>query len=176
MNKRYVPFAVAALLITLAAGHWLARTATVAAETSVSVTGMVKFEGTAPKPTRIDMSSDPNCAKSHPSPGTTEDVVVGAGGVLENAVVYISGGLEGRNGLQPGWHSLGVRCRLRPSLLGGSAADRPYLENVSHGIHRQKQSGTFLLGQLRFGGNALLGAARPALYGQDPRSVVRGDA
>ncbi len=42
-----------------------------------SLKGTVKFEGTAPKPTRIDMSQDPLCAKAHSTPATTEEVVVG---------------------------------------------------------------------------------------------------
>src|ERR1700685_3057484 len=96
MNRKYTAFAVMAVLAALVAGHWLPRPDSVTADSSVSVTGVVKFQGAVLPPTKIDMSSDPNCAKGHPSPGTTEDIVVGANGVLENAVVYVSGGLEGR--------------------------------------------------------------------------------
>ena len=46
---------------------------------STSVSGVVKFEGTAPKPSHIDMSSDPNC-KSNSCGATTEDIVAGANG------------------------------------------------------------------------------------------------
>src|SRR5690242_10099758 len=96
MKRKYVVSSVIAFLIALVAGHWLPRAVSAAADSGSSVTGVVKFQGAALPPTKIDMSTDPNCAKSHASPGTTEDVVVGANGVLENAVVYVSAGLEGR--------------------------------------------------------------------------------
>src|SRR5580765_6302210 len=95
MKKKYGVSAVIALLVALVAGHWLPRATAVAAD-SPSIAGVVKFQGAVLPPTKIDMSSDPNCVKAHASPGTTEDVVVGANGVLEGAVVYVSGGLEGK--------------------------------------------------------------------------------
>ena len=36
--------------------------------TGASLRGIVKFEGTMPKPKAISMSADPSCAKQHPSP------------------------------------------------------------------------------------------------------------
>jgi plastocyanin len=68
-------------------------TSTLAAESGGSLTGTVKFTGTAPKPTKIDMSFDPNCAKAHPTPAVTEEVVTGADGGLANVVVYVADGL-----------------------------------------------------------------------------------
>lgn len=68
-------------------------TSTVEAESGGSLTGTVKFTGTAPKPTKIDMSFDPNCAKAHPTPAVTEEVVTGADGGLANVVVYVADGL-----------------------------------------------------------------------------------
>ena len=67
------------------------------ADAPSSLKGTVKFEGTPPKPSRIDMSQDPLCAKAHPTPATTEDVVVGPGGGLANVVVYVSDGLTSHN-------------------------------------------------------------------------------
>src|ERR1700690_2055374 len=97
MSKKYVAFTVTAFLLALVAGRWLPHATRVSADSaSVAVTGVVKFQGAVLPPTKIDMSSDPNCLKAHPSPGTTEDVIVGANGVLENAVVYTPGGLGGR--------------------------------------------------------------------------------
>jgi Histidine kinase-, DNA gyrase B-, and HSP90-like ATPase len=62
---------------------------------STSVSGVVKFEATVPKPSHIDRSSDPNC-KSNSCGATTEDIVAGANGSLENAVVFVADGLGGR--------------------------------------------------------------------------------
>ena len=100
MKKKYIVCVVLALVVALIAGHWLPRAEAVAAD-SASVTGVVKFQGAVLPPTKIDMSSDPNCTKAHASPGTTEDVVAGENGVLESAVVYVSGGLEGRTFTPP---------------------------------------------------------------------------
>jgi plastocyanin len=55
------------------------------------ITGTVKLDGTAPHMKGIDMSKDPYCSKAHASdPAHLENVVVGAGGGLENVVLYIS--------------------------------------------------------------------------------------
>lgn len=56
------------------------------------ITGTVKFEGAAPHMKGIDMSKDPYCVKANASgPPHLETMVVGSGGGMENAVVYIDG-------------------------------------------------------------------------------------
>jgi plastocyanin len=61
-----------------------------------SVRGVVKFEGTAPKPKLISMSADPSCAKQHPAPVFAQEVVTDAKGDLQNVVVFVSEGLGDR--------------------------------------------------------------------------------
>jgi len=57
---------------------------------AATVSGLVKFEGAAPKMTNIQMSADPYCQSQHGSaPATEEDVVVGPAGELANVFVYI---------------------------------------------------------------------------------------
>lgn len=73
---------------------------TVLAQAGGSLTGTVKFEGTPPKPTKIDMSFDPNCAKAHSTPVVSEEVVTGQNGDLANVVVYVADGL-GTQTFQP---------------------------------------------------------------------------
>ena len=92
MRTKYILVAIIAAFVLSMVAHLPAGAADSAAAGSVK--GTAKFEGTALKPTRIDMSSDPNCAKAHPTPATTEDIVIGANGGLENVVVYVSDGLE----------------------------------------------------------------------------------
>jgi plastocyanin len=58
------------------------------------ITGTIKLDGTAPHQKPIDMSKEPTCAAQHPTPITTETVVAGPSGGLENVVVYISDGLS----------------------------------------------------------------------------------
>jgi plastocyanin len=61
------------------------------AATAGSVSGMVMFEGTAPRMRPINMAAEPTCARVHSTPATTEDVVVGTGGALQNIIVYLKG-------------------------------------------------------------------------------------
>jgi plastocyanin len=55
------------------------------------VTGTVKFEGAPPKMKAIDMASVASCAKLHETPATSEAVVLGDNGALQNVVVYLKG-------------------------------------------------------------------------------------
>jgi carboxypeptidase family protein len=57
-----------------------------------SISGKVTYEGTPARQKPIDMSKEPGCAAQHPTPITTETVVVGPGNALQNVVVYISAG------------------------------------------------------------------------------------
>jgi Carboxypeptidase regulatory-like domain len=57
-----------------------------------SISGKVTYEGTPARQKPIDMSKEPGCAAQHPTPITTETVVVGPGNALVNVVVYVSAG------------------------------------------------------------------------------------
>jgi hypothetical protein len=70
--------------------------APVDAATAGNVSGKVTLEGTAPAADKIQMAADPNCARLHTTPVTTEFVVVGDGGTLANVFVYVKTGLEGK--------------------------------------------------------------------------------
>jgi plastocyanin len=61
------------------------------AATAGSVAGIVKFDGTPRKMKAINMAAVPSCAKMHSSPATTEDVLVGDNGALQNVIVYLKG-------------------------------------------------------------------------------------
>jgi hypothetical protein len=56
---------------------------------NATITGMVKFEGAAPKMPAIQMSADPYCASQHQTPASDEEVVVGPAGELANVLVYV---------------------------------------------------------------------------------------
>ena len=105
-----------------------------------SLTGQVKFEGVAPKQTRIDMSADPLCAKAHPTPATTEDIVVGTDGGLANVVVYISDGLTSRNFDPPPQPAVFEQkgCQYKPHVLAMQANQKLDVVNsdeTTHNIH-----------------------------------------
>lgn len=54
-----------------------------------SITGTVKFEGTAPKPAAIKMSADPVCMSGHTGSVTSEDLVVNSNNTVKNVIVRI---------------------------------------------------------------------------------------
>ena len=59
--------------------------------TVATINGTVKFDGTAPKAAKIDMSQDPGCKGTNEA----ENVVV-TGGDLANVFVYVKDGLGSR--------------------------------------------------------------------------------
>jgi plastocyanin len=105
-----------------------------------SLKGNAKFQGTALKPTRIDMSSDPFCAKSHPTPATTEDIVIGANGGLANVIVYVSDGLGDRTFEPPQQPAVIEQkgCQYKPHVLALQANQKLDVVNsdsTTHNIH-----------------------------------------
>lgn len=66
-----------------------AAAAPVAAE-GATITGVVKFEGTAPAMPALQMAADPYCQSQHANAAAKdEEVVVGASGELANVFVYV---------------------------------------------------------------------------------------
>jgi len=110
------------------------------ADVPASVKGTVKFEGTAVKPVPIDMSQDPLCSKAHPTPATTEDIVVGTGGGLANVVVYVSDGLTSHD-FQPAQQPAVLEqkgCQYKPHVLALQANQKLDVVNsdeTTHNIH-----------------------------------------
>jgi plastocyanin len=107
---------------------------------SASVKGVVKFEGTAPKATHIDMSQDPLCAKNRSTPATSEDVVVGTDGGLANVVVYVSEGLTTHDFAPPQQPAVLEQkgCQYRPHVLAMQANQTLNIVNsdeTTHNIH-----------------------------------------
>ncbi|MGA8617765.1 MAG: hypothetical protein WB660_04505 [Candidatus Sulfotelmatobacter sp.] len=140
MKTRYVSLAVIAVFVAVTSGRWLTDVAAASADTSASasVTGVVRFEGTAPKPSRIDMSSDPNCKSS--SPAVTEDIVAGANGSLEGVVVFIADGLGDRTFQPPAQPAVLEQkgCLYRPHVVALQANQKLNVVNsdpTTHNIH-----------------------------------------
>lgn len=88
---------------------------------SASVTGSVKFAGTAPAPEKIKMDADPQCALQHTDAVMKEEVVVNANGTLKNVFVYVKQGLEGKTippGAAPFARLDQYGCAYSPRVLG----------------------------------------------------------
>src|SRR5438552_13303482 len=84
-----------------------------------TVRGKVKFEGRAPKAAPINMAADPICAKQHPTPVLTQDVVADAKGGLQNVVVFIADGLGDRTFDAPSQPAVILQkgCMYQPHVL-----------------------------------------------------------
>lgn len=109
-------------------------------DNSASLTGVVKFEGTAPKPSRIDISADANCAKAHPTPVTTEGIIVGANSGLADGIIYVSDGLGGRTFQPPQQPAVFEQkgCQYKPHVLAMQTNQKLDVVNsdaTTHNIH-----------------------------------------
>ena len=103
--------------------------------TVATINGTVKFDGTAPKPAKIDMSQDPGCK------GTNEaETLVVSGGDLTNVFVYVKDGLGNRTFDAPKDPALLDQkgCRYHPHVLGVMAGQTVEIKNddpTTHNIH-----------------------------------------
>jgi plastocyanin len=103
--------------------------------TAATVSGTVKFDGTAPKPSKIDMSQDPACKGMNEA----ENIVVG-GGDLANVFVYVKDGLGSRtfDVLKDPVVLDQQGCKYHPHVLGVMAGQTVQIKNddqTTHNIH-----------------------------------------
>jgi plastocyanin len=103
--------------------------------TVATVNGTVKFDGTAPKPKKIDMSADPACKGSN----ATEAFAV-ENGDLANVFVYVKDGLGSRTFDLPKEAVALVQsgCKYHPHVLGVMAGQNFEIKNddqTTHNIH-----------------------------------------
>ena len=100
-----------------------------------TVEGTVKFDGTAPKPSKIDMSQDPACKGTNEA----ENIVV-SGGDLANVFVYVKDGLGNRTFDVPKEAAVLDQsgCKYHPHVLGVMAGQTVDIKNddmTTHNIH-----------------------------------------
>src|SRR5262249_39415841 len=103
--------------------------------TAATVSGTVKFDGTAPKANKIDMSQDPACKGTN-----TAETVVADGGNLANVFVYVKDGLGSRTFDAPKDAVVIDQqgCRYHPHVLGVQAGQTVQIKNddqTTHNIH-----------------------------------------
>ncbi|HET6178165.1 MAG TPA: hypothetical protein VFE61_14615 [Candidatus Sulfotelmatobacter sp.] len=103
--------------------------------TVATVSGTVKFDGAAPKASKIDMSQDPGCKGANEA----ENVVV-TGGDLANVFVYVKDGLGSRTFDTPKDPVVLDQqgCRYHPHVLGVMAGQTVQIKNddpTTHNIH-----------------------------------------
>ncbi len=103
--------------------------------TVATINGTVKFDGTAPKPSKIDMSQDPACKGMNEA----ENIVV-ANGDLANVFVYVKDGLGSRTFDVPKDAVVLDQsgCKYHPHVLGVMAGQTVEIKNddqTTHNIH-----------------------------------------
>jgi len=103
--------------------------------TVATVSGTVKFDGAAPKASKIDMSQDPGCKGMNEAEG-----VVVSGGDLANVFVYVKDGLGNRTFDVPKDPVVLDQkgCQYHPHVLGVIAGQTVQIKNddpTTHNIH-----------------------------------------
>jgi Carboxypeptidase regulatory-like domain len=103
--------------------------------TAAKISGTVSFDGTAPKPSKIDMSQDPACKGNN----TSETMVVDSG-KLANVFVYVKDGMGDRSFEVPK-DSVTIDqkgCQYHPHVLGVMTNQNIEIRNdddTTHNIH-----------------------------------------
>jgi plastocyanin len=100
-----------------------------------SVSGAVKYDGTAPKPSKIDMTQDPACKGDN----AAETMVVDKGN-LANVFVYVKDGLGNRTFDVPKDAAVLDQkgCRYHPHVMGVMTGQTVQIKNddpTTHNIH-----------------------------------------
>ena len=111
-----------------------------------TITGSVKYEGTAEKPRVVRMDSDPLCMPEGPT--TSEVLIVGPGNGLQNAFVYVKDGLGDRNvpgsadagrARPEGLQVLAARLRGAGRPAGDHPQQRPHAPQRPRGAEGQRR-------------------------------------
>ena len=103
--------------------------------TVAMVSGQVKLDGTAPKPSKIDMSQDPACKGDN-----TAETIVASSGDLANVFVYVKDGLGDRTFDVPK-DAVTIDqkgCQYHPHVLGVMTGQNVEIKNddpTTHNIH-----------------------------------------
>ncbi len=123
--------------------------------TVATISGTVKFDGTAPKPSKIDMSQDPGCKGAN----VAENLVVDNGD-LANVFVYVKDGLGSRTFDTPKDPIVLEQkgCQYHPHVLGVMTGQTVDIKNVdpTTPIWRRRLAGSWAASQPRI-------IARPAV-------------
>ncbi|HWC74195.1 MAG TPA: carboxypeptidase regulatory-like domain-containing protein, partial [Gemmatimonadales bacterium] len=106
-----------------------------------TITGKIKFTGTAPKNPAIDMSDEPVCKKKYTTTPTEEHVVAGPGNTLADVFVYVSAGLPANAKYQAPSTPVVLDqngCRYHPHVLGIMVGQNLEIKNSDPLLHNIK--------------------------------------
>ena len=113
-----------------------------ASQSGATITGKVKFTGTAPRNRPIDMSEEATCkAKYKTTPPAEENVVTGAANGLANVFVYVSAGLPAGAKYQAPAAPVVLDqdgCRYQPHVFGIMVGQTLEIRNSDPVLHNIK--------------------------------------
>jgi plastocyanin len=115
-----------------------------------SISGTVKYDGTAPKPKKLEVTKDKEVCGLHEH--FEQDLVVGGGGGIANAVVVVKGA---KGTLKPEEVKFDQKgCQYEPHVLAfpaGSTVDIMNDDGILHNIHTySKVNPSFNMAQPKF--------------------------
>lgn len=108
--------------------------------TATTISGTIQYKGKLPPRKAIDLTEDPACVSAHGGKAYDESLVIGKGGSLSNAFVYIKSGLEGKNFATPTEAAVIDQkgCWFHPHVLGVQVNQPVQIINsdpITHNIH-----------------------------------------
>ena len=117
------------------------RTNTEEIQAGGTITGKVKFTGTAPRHPAIDLSEEAACKAKYKAAPTEENVVAGAANALANVFVYVSAGVPaGQKFTAPTTPVVLDQdgCRYHPHVFGIMAGQPLEIRNSDPLLHNIK--------------------------------------
>ena len=124
------------VVLAACAGVALSMTvgASLASAAGGTISGTVKYDGTAPAPRKVEVTKDKDVCALHPH--FEEELVVGSGGGIANAVVVVKGA---KGDVKPGEVKFDQKgCDYTPHVLAfpaGSTVDIINSDGILHNIH-----------------------------------------
>src|ERR1019366_2295621 len=124
------------VVLAACAGVALSMTvgASLASAAGGTISGTVKYDGTAPAPRKVEVTKDKDVCALHPH--FEEDLLVGSGGGIANAVVVVKGA---KGDMKPGEVQFNQKgCDYTPHVLAfpaGSTVNIINSDGILHNIH-----------------------------------------
>lgn len=102
---------------------------------TASVSGMVRFKGSAPKLGKIQMAADPICKAQHAKPVEADEVIVNPNQTLKNVFVYVKEGAEAYTAPKDPVVLDQVGCLYEPHVLGVQVGQPVEIKNSDPTLH-----------------------------------------
>jgi hypothetical protein len=106
-----------------------------------TISGKIKFTGTAPRNPSIDMSEEAACKAKYTSTPTEENVVAGPANVLANVFIYVKSGVPAGQTFPTPTTPVTIDqsgCRYHPHVMGIMVGQNFVIENSDPVLHNIK--------------------------------------